>query len=245
MKQRWLLIITTLSLAMLAASCGILDSISEKFVEYSTIEQKSTFTPIPVITATAIPEITATSIPDMTQTDSEPVVLTKIAPTISIDEINFREQTAEIITIDENYVYAVQLGSPIAMPNWSHPELECSWMAVAGQIFGLDGKPEIGIVLESGGLIGEQDILGLSVTGLIDLYGPGSYEIQLFDRTVATQDKLWVQVKGISGENLSPKIYFDTYEDCGQNLILMNFIQVEPYSLEYHVYMPWINHEAP
>ncbi|MBE9524967.1 MAG: hypothetical protein IMY76_07690 [Chloroflexi bacterium] len=243
MKQLWLLIIFVLGIAMLTISCGI-DLSTFNNNDFIVREQTSIVTGIPLNEPLTIPELTVTIMPEITSSESESENINIVPSNATIDDATSETQNAEIIAFRENYIYAVQLGSPVAMPNWSHTELGCNLVAVAGQVFGQDGAPELGIIIETGGSIGEQTILGLSVTGVIDLYGPGSYEIHLADHTVSTQGDIWIQIKGTSGEVLSPKIYFDTYEDCDKNLILMNFVKVEPYSI-YKVFLPWIIHEAP
>jgi hypothetical protein len=234
-----------LTFATLTISCGGARSISNEKIEGVAIEQtpnvsagvlnENSAAPMPttrVIFATATPVLESTQV-------------VSSSAEAAINEDLSSSQAAEISVVGDNFIYAVQLGSPVTMPNWSHPDLGCNWLAVAGQLFGLDGAPDQGTVIEAGGTLLGEPILGLSVTGLIDLYGPGSYEMQLADQTVASQGKVWVQVKGASGEALSPIIFIDTFDDCAQNLIMLNFIQVEPYSEKDLLYLPLIIHTEP
>jgi len=245
MHQRWLMNFIALTFTSLTLGCGVALSTSNDNSEGVALE------PTPIVTAVALNENSAAPNPttEVISTTTTPVFEAAQVASTSLDTVinedSSESQAVEIAVIGNNYIYTVQLGSPVAMPNWSHPELGCNWLAVAGQLFGMDGAPDQGTVIEAGGTLVGQPILGLSVTGLIDLYGPGSYEMQLAEQTVASQGEVWVQVKGAAGESLSPKIYIDTFDDCTQNLIMLNFVQVEPYSGEYQLYLPLIIHTEP
>lgn len=245
MRQRWLMTIIVLTFTTLNLSCGGALSTSNEKIEEVALEQT------PIVTAVALNENFTTPKPTAEVISASATPLfesTQIAftsPDAATTENSSESLSVEISVIGHNYIYTVQLGSPVAMPNWSHPDLGCNWLAVAGQLFGSDGAPDQGTVIEAGGTLEGQPILGLSITGLIDLYGPGSYEMQLADHTVESQGQVWVQVKGASGKSLSPKILIDTFDDCTQNLIMLNFVQVEPYSEEYQLYLPLIMHTEP
>jgi len=235
MQRRWLLIFLSIILVTLACSVNPSGPTDEEMLD----SLEST----PDIAATASSEVSGTSAATVTAMAS-PIVYVEptLPPSTYVEEITITDpqEIVKKAVLEETYIYAVQLGSPVAMTNWSHPELGCNWLGLAGQIFGLDDVPVQGIVVEAGGTLEGEIVLGLSITGVTDLYGPGSYEIQLADHAVASQKQVWVQVKGATGEALSPQILIDTYNDCEQNLILLNFVQVEPYSVEYHIYLPLI-----
>ena len=57
-------------------------------------------------------------------------------------------------------------------------------------------------------------------------YGRGGYEFTLADHPIASKQSAWVQLLDQSNLPLSPKVYFNTYEDCSKNLIIVNFKQV-------------------
>jgi len=241
MQRRWLFIF--LVLIFVTQACSVNSSATG--VEDVLVEIETT----PIVTTTTFGETSANSEPTTSTipATATPVVLMEsaqppsISAAIAVDNVSTDPQDfAKITTLGETYIYAVQLGSPVAIPNWPHPELGCKWLGLAGQIFGLDGVPEQGIIVEAGGTLDGETVLGLSLTGMTDLYGPGSYEIQLADHVVWSQKQVWVQVKGTAGEALSPQILIDTYNNCGKNLILLNFIQVDPYTEKYQIYLPWI-----
>jgi len=63
-----------------------------------------------------------------------------------------------------------------------------------------------------------------SLTGMAPAYGLGGYEIQISELVLDTSGIFWVQVYDQDGVARTEKIFFDTYEDCTRNLILLNFI---------------------
>jgi hypothetical protein len=64
------------------------------------------------------------------------------------------------------------------------------------------------------------------MTGMVSTYGPGSYEFELATEPVASEQTLWVQLFDQAMLPLSDKVYFDTFDDCERNLILIQFNQV-------------------
>jgi protocatechuate 3,4-dioxygenase beta subunit len=121
--------------------------------------------------------------------------------------------------------YEVQSGSPIYIGNLYHPEKGCQWMGISGQVFDARAKPVKNLIIEVGGRLSGRDVFALVLTGLSPKYGQGGFEVVLSSEPVLTHDSLWIMVHDLSGNNLSDHISFDTFSDCGRNLILMNFQQ--------------------
>jgi hypothetical protein len=122
--------------------------------------------------------------------------------------------------------FVLQQGSPKALPNIYHPELGCSWMGIGGQAVDLRGAPVIGLIVQLGGWIGQTTYEKLSITGTAPQYDRGGFEFQIADKPVASTQTLWLQLLDQAGLPLSEKIYFDTYNDCEKNLIIVYFAQV-------------------
>lgn len=135
-----------------------------------------------------------------------------------------------------------QEGTPVSMPNWAHPAEGCNWLGVGGQVFDLNGEPALTLVVEAGGALNGAPVLGLSVTGITSVYGPGGYEIQLGNVPLTTSRQVWVQLKDETGRALSEPIFLDTTASCDQNLILLNFVEQPgpPPTVEKHIYLPFI-----
>jgi hypothetical protein len=120
--------------------------------------------------------------------------------------------------------------NPSYIPSRSfHPELGCSWMGVAGQVIDLTGAPVQGLIIEVGGILDGKNIGNpslLQATGLAPAYGGAGFEFKLSDEPIPSTGTLWIQVLDQAGLALSDKIYFDTYEDCDKNLIIIIFKQI-------------------
>jgi hypothetical protein len=161
---------------------------------------------------------TPTKKPDLTPTE----VLQTSIPTISPTNTTQPSQTPTPVP------YQLQLMNPFYLSNFTHPDLGCNWMGVAGQIFDRDGVVQKEILIKVGGEIQGKQVLEELTMPLTDpdidlAYGPGGYEITLADSTADTIDTAWIQLFNLEGDPLSDKIYLTTYDDCLKNLILMNF----------------------
>ncbi len=106
------------------------------------------------------------------------------------------------------------------------PDLGCNWLGVAGQVFDLQGRPVKGIrVWLRGSLNGYRvDYLGLTLES--SPYGPSGFEFTLADAPINSSGDLYLQLLDQAGIPISDRVYFDTYNDCERNLILINFKQV-------------------
>jgi hypothetical protein len=177
--------------------------------------QIATQTPIPTNTLvpTNTPPATDTAIPSETPGDSDvtetPVLVTP-SPTAS-----------------EGMPFVLLPGDPVAINNVGHQELGCNWMGVAGRAFDLSRAPiEEGLFVQLRGNLDGEPVEMLGMLGMVNIYGPGSYEFELGDTPIASTQMLWVQLLDQAMLPLSEQVYFDTFEDCDKNLILINFNQV-------------------
>ena len=100
-------------------------------------------------------------------------------------------------------------------------------MGVAGRAFDLSRAPiEEGLFVQLRGNLDGEPVEMLGMLGMVNTYGPGSYEFELGDTPIASTQMLWVQLLDQAMLPLSEQVYFDTFEDCDKNLILINFNQV-------------------
>jgi hypothetical protein len=129
--------------------------------------------------------------------------------------------------LEEGMPFVLQPGNPVAIANFSHPDLGCNWMGVAGQVIALDNVPIPGLMVQLGGVLDGNLMVPVTVTGTATQYGEGAYEFTLDSQPKASQKTLWVQLLDQDGNPLSEKIYFDTFEDCEKALVLVNFNQVK------------------
>lgn len=161
-------------------------------------------TPIP----TATPFILATNTPS--QTSPEPTVTFTRPP--------------------GGYAFVVE-DRPFAVPNIAHPEVGCNWMGVAGKVVDMSGGPKTQLIVVLGGYVNGKAVgpsgLQYSLTGVAPSYGQAGYEFVLADKPVASKGSLWIQLLDQSEQPLSEKVYFDTYDTCDKNLIVISFKQVK------------------
>lgn len=184
---------------------------------------------------TTIPAVVLTSTPTPTPKGVLPETWTPtIAPTITPTDTPIPSDTPEptpedtpipTANLESGTSFSVQEGSPSHTENSIHPESGCNWMGVAGQVFDSEGLPVSGILVESGGNLGETEISGLTLTGMAPVYGDGGFEIVLRDSPVSSDGDIWIQLMDQANLPLSEKIYIQTYDSCDSNLVKINFEQ--------------------
>ncbi len=178
------------------------------------------FPPTWTVTASPLPTLTNTPRPE-TATPTEyaiprtPGTSTPVTPSSTISP-----------TIKANMPYELA-GTPVAVASViTHPDSDCSWMGVGGQVMDLSNAPIVGVTIQLSGVLGDKYLDLLSLTGTALEYGPAGYEFTLADKPIASKQTLWVQLLDQAGLPLSEKIYFNTTSDCSKNLILIKFKQV-------------------
>jgi hypothetical protein len=151
---------------------------------------------------------------------TEVLVTTEPEPTATPDFTPTPEPTAT----PDPIIYGLQEGSPLYLTNFVHASAGCDWLGVAGQVFDANGEPIPDLIVIAGQDSTSETNQWAARTGLSTNYGPGGYEIQLSNQSTATTQDFWVQLVNESGTILTDRIYFDTFEDCDRNLVLVNFV---------------------
>ena len=122
----------------------------------------------------------------------------------------------------------VLFGEPERMSNEVlRPELDCNWLVIAGQVWDLQGDPVVESV--SIHLFGELNgfvIDQYREPGTETTYGESGYEFALEGFLVDSEESLYIQLVDENNAALSHPYLVQTFEDCQQNLILVNFKQV-------------------
>ena len=185
-----------------------------------------TWTPGPTQIATQTPIPTNTLEP----TDT-PSVIDTTTPSGSSPTGDLPTGTAVLVTpsptASEGMPFVLHPGDPVAINNIGHQELGCNWTGVAGRAFDLSGAPiEEGLFVKLAGTLNGETLETLGMLGMVNTYGPGSYEFKLGDSPRESIQVLWVQLFDQAMLPLSEQVYFDTYAECDRNLILINFNQV-------------------
>jgi hypothetical protein len=197
---------------------GLVTATSEGEVRNITVTPAAAITEIPKDpTATSKPKMTSTAIPEITATPS-------FTPTATATEKPAATFTPTAVP------YSLQLMNPFYLKNFTHDDLGCAWLGVAGQIFNLEGQVQKNIVIRAGGVINGTPVIEEMVMPLAEpdtdlAYGPGGFELTLADSLADTESEVWIQLFHLNGDPLSDKIYLTTYNDCQKNLILLNFVE--------------------
>jgi hypothetical protein len=175
----------------------------------------ATNTPVPP-TETPIPSETPTPAPSLTPSSTPTrFILVSLTPVAVTEELDMSAVSFDL-----------KEGSPIALPNFAHLDDGCNWMGVAGHVYTLNGEVvEQGVTIQLGGFLAGTSLDRLSLTGTATVYGPGGFEFILSDRPIATTNSVYLQLLDQAGLPLSEKIFFDTFEDCERNLVLVDFQQ--------------------
>ena len=103
----------------------------------------------------------------------------------------------------------------------------CQWMGVGGQVVGMDGKPIPAIKVQLGGVLNDTEVNLTSLSGTSLQYGPAGFEFTLSERPVESNKTLWVRLLSDIDEPLSDRVYFNTYDSCDRNLVVINFKQIK------------------
>ncbi len=188
----------------------------------------ATNTPVVQLPATWTPEPTPEPSPTPTLRPTSTPFPTETPFYLATPETGEGGQT-EAAEPEENaspYPYVVHNGRIIAIENIYHADAGCSWSGVGGQVFDMKGGSINGLTAFMGGMINGRTLQTMpTIVGALDI--PGYYEFTLADAPFDSTGKLWVQLYDQSGQiPLSEKVYFDTYNDCQKNLIIINFQQV-------------------
>ena len=118
-----------------------------------------------------------------------------------------------------------QEGSPTYIPNIYHPDAGCDWLGVGGQVIGLSNEGVLYLSIKLGGSLDGEAIEVVTISGTAAQYGPSGYEFKLSDQAIDSTQSLYLQLLDQAELPLSDKFYFDTFNDCQKNLVLINFKQ--------------------
>jgi cytoskeletal protein RodZ len=104
-----------------------------------------------------------------------------------------------------------------------HADSACKWLGVGGEVFDKAGKPVAFQTVQLGGTLNGKAVSDVKVSGNAAAYGVSGFEFVLGDLPIASTQTLWIQLFDNTGKALTEKIYFDTFTDCNQNLVMVKF----------------------
>jgi hypothetical protein len=128
--------------------------------------------------------------------------------------------------IDSKYPFVLRTDPVGINASILYPNRGCRWSGVGGQVVDLQDSPYIGITVQLGGTLEGIYTNEYSLTGTATKYGEAGFEFTLTDYPFDSDSELWVRLIDQSNYPLSDKVFFDTFADCAQNLIIINFEQV-------------------
>lgn len=180
----------------------------------------------PAAAAAALPaetqESTATAAPTETSTPLPPAATLPPEPTATATPTPGPTATP---TIKALYPFILR-NEPAAIAGDAMPGHEDCKLWIAGQSYDLQGAPMVGITVMLGGHLDGNNLYQLSLTGTALQFGQAGYEFTVAEQPVKSKSSVWVQLFDQALVPLSGRIYLDTFDDCNQNLILVNFRQV-------------------
>lgn len=133
-----------------------------------------------------------------------------------------------VTTPPGSFTFVVQPGSPSVINGATfHPNAGCDWSGVGGLATSLNGEAVRGLFVQLGGSMpGVESLDKLTMTGLSTQYGPGGFEFTLASELFISEGTLWIQLLDQQNLPLSDRVYFNTYDECEKNLIIIYFDQV-------------------
>lgn len=180
-------------------------------------QSSATMDSIPTATSELELEPTETPMPTATQegTYSNGTPVPEVTP-VQPTETPFSGYYAFVV---QNDINAIE--STLFKPNFG-----CNWIGVAGQVFDLQGRPVMGVRVWLRGTYNGKRVDLLSLTLESSPYGPSGFEFTLGDTPLNSTGQLSIQLLDQANIPISDRVYFDTFEDCQKNLILINFKQI-------------------
>lgn len=191
-------------------------------VALPTLYQTSTFTPTIIPKpATWTPTPTTSPVPSRTKAPTWTSVALVITPSATITPTPSPVPGTPTITptdmpvsADISYVASIKM----------HADLACNWMGVGGTVMNIDNQPLLFQTVQLGGELNGKAINSLVLSGSNTAYGKSGFEFEkLGDKPVASTQTLWVELFDNNGKPLTRKIYFDTFDDCAKNLVMIVF----------------------
>lgn len=187
-------------------------TITAVIAELQRATETPTLTPTQDNTATAAILNTQAAVTETPEIDRDPT-------------LTFTVTASPTATAKPDNPFDIQAGSPAYVANLAYPELGCRWMGVAGQVYDSTGAPIENLGVKLTGVLNNAEIEELAITGTSPQYGPGGFEIKLADEPIASLGSLSLQLLSDDGQPLSDEIFFDTSDNCAENLVLVNMEQ--------------------
>ena len=169
----------------------------------------NTPTPSPATqTPTSVPLVVSTEVsipPTAIVVAAEPTVTPTVEPTDT----------------PTGFAYTLQEGSIGYTTQFAYPDLECSWMGIAGTVFGGDGLAAEDMIVHVDGPDGFSID---AIAGTRPEFGPAGYEVTLANAPLDSDQMYVIQLLDVFGEPASVSYAVRTFFVCVRNVILVKFV---------------------
>lgn len=184
---------------------------------FPTLPPEWTPTDTPTVTNTPLPTDPATETPTRTpipptRTNTPTVTLTRTPTPTGPTPTPTRTRSA--------FNYTKTADSPAYLPNFANSN-GCTWFGVSGQVFDLERKGVLGLVIR---ITGPSSFQADTITGSVAKYGASGWEIALGTTPVDSGDYR-IQLRNGAGQALSDNLVVTTSKECNRNHIIFNFEQ--------------------
>jgi hypothetical protein len=185
-------------------------------------------TPLPTRTSTIpVPTRTNTVIPTATNTPVEPSPTAIQATPIGTLILSNGTPVTPTVKVTPVFSFAIQANPTAIDATLLDPSHDCAWMGVGGRVYDLQNGPATKIEMQLFGILDGKLLNETSLTGTAIQYGPAGFEFTLANKSIASNQRLWIRLVDQSGVPLSDRVFFDTYSECSKNLVIINFKQVK------------------
>jgi hypothetical protein len=184
-----------------------------------TLFQTSTPTPtLILLPATWTPTQTNTPLPTRTKAPTWTSIAVIAPPTETLAPVPAGTPTITSTPMPASADITYQASTTL------HADLACNWMGVGGKVLDASAKPLLFQTVQLGGNLNGTPVNNIVLSGGNPAYGTSGFEFdKLADHPIASTHSLWVQLFDNTGKPLTDKIYFDTFNDCAKNLVMIVF----------------------
>ncbi|MBN2503328.1 MAG: hypothetical protein JXB38_21310 [Anaerolineales bacterium] len=125
-------------------------------------------------------------------------------------------------------VFSVVDGYPTAVSSVDyHPDRGCQFLGIGGRVIDRTCTPKKDYEIQLTGSLDGSPIQMRAISGKAPAYGVGGFEFILAGEPIASSATLAIRIVDHNGMPLSSPVSINTYADCSQNLILVDFWQSE------------------
>ncbi len=213
-----------LTVVVLLSVCGLMYFFLTIFTNPNSPLNPFPPAPLPTLFQTATP--TATAIPR--QDTWTPTVTIQPSPTRTKAPTwtpipGMRTPTSNLApTITTTPMPASAVFTTLASTDY-YPDKACNWLGVGGKVLGKDGSPLLLQQILLGGTLEGKTVSYFSWSGNAPIYGQSGFEVVLGDHPIASTHTLWIQLLDSQAQPLTDRIYFDTFDSCSKNLVMVVF----------------------